>query len=204
MRLYYQRGFENLMIDLATDDPHLASLIRIVEDYSAAVVRRYVELGAEIIGLAEDLGMQVALPMSPAMWRRFIKPSYMHIMEPCRRGDIPVTLHSDGHILEIIADLVEAGVRVLNPQVRANGLDGLKHFARGKVAIDLDLDRQLFPFATPAEIEDHIGEAFEALYMKEGGLALVAECGPDVPLEKVDVICRTLERLCKSPQPDAE
>lgn len=203
MRLYYQRGFENLMIDLATDDPHLARLVRIVEDHDAAVVRKYVGLGAELISLGDDLGMQKALPMSPAMWRRHIKPSYMHIMEPCRKADVPVYLHSDGHILEIIADLVEAGVRMLNPQIRANGLDGLKRFARGKVAIDLDLDRQLFPFATPRQIEDHIAAAFEALYMKEGGLALVAECGPDVPPEKVDAICRTLERLCNPPAQDA-
>jgi len=199
MRLYYQRGFNNLMIDLAMDEPRLARLIRIVEGYDAAVVRKHVELGAEMISLGEDLGMQKALPMSPDMWRKYIKPSYMNILAPCRKADLPVWLHSDGHILEIIADLAEAGVKMLNPQIRANGLDGLKRFARGKVAIDLDLDRQLFPFATPAEIEDHIGEAFEALYDKKGGLAIIAECGQDVSPEKVDVICQTLERLCKPP-----
>ncbi len=150
----------------------------------------------------DDLGLQKSLPMSPAAWRKYIKPSYMRIFQPCRDADIPVGLHTDGHILEIIPDLIEAGVRLLNPQIRANGLDGLREVARGKVALDQDLDRQLFPFATPSEIEDHIGEVFEALYMPEGGLMLYAECEPDVPLENIDAICTALERVCNPPEPE--
>jgi uroporphyrinogen decarboxylase len=88
---------------------------------------------------------------------------------------------------------------VLNPQIRANGLEGLREVARGKVAINQDLDRQLFPFATPSQVEDHIGEVFEGLYLKEGGLMLLAEVGPEVPLENVDAICRAFEDLCRLP-----
>ena len=71
--------------------------------------------------------------------------------------------------------------------------------ARGKVALNQDLDRQMFPFATPSEIADHVGEVFEGLYLKEGGLMLIAECGPDVPLENIDAICSAFEKLCNLP-----
>jgi len=57
---------------------------------------------------------------------------------------------------------------VINPQVGANGLAGLRATARGKVAVNLDLDRQLFPFATPAQLEAHVAEAVAALGMREG------------------------------------
>jgi len=201
MRLFYLRGFENLMLDMATDEPRLADLIAMVEGYNAPVIRKYVELGAEYMSFGDDLGTQNALPMSPAMWRRYIKPSYVRLLEPCRDKDIPVYLHSDGHMLEIIPDLVEAGVRVVNPQIRANGLAGLQEIAKGKVAINLDLDRQLFPFATPSEIEDHVGEVFEGLYDPAGGLMLLAEIGPDVPLENLEAVCRTFEKLCNLPDP---
>ena len=143
--------------------------------------------------------MQTALPMSPAMWRRVIKPAYECMFGPCRDRGVPVFLHSDGHLLEIIPDLIEVGVTTLNPQFRANGLDGLRAVAKGRVAIHLDLDRQLFPFATPGQLEDHVGEAFEALYDPRGGLSLGAECGPDVAPEKVDAICTALERVCRPP-----
>lgn len=202
MRLYYLRGFENLMLDIATGEPRLRELIGILQDYATTVVGQYLELDAEIIHLAEDLGMQTALPISPEAWRSWVRPTYEAVMGPCRDRGVPVTLHSDGHILEIIPDLIACGVRLLNPQIRANGLAGLQAVARGKVAISLDLDRQLFPFASPAAIEAHVEEIFHGLYLKEGGLMLQAECGPEVPLANIEALCRALERLCNPPEPE--
>jgi hypothetical protein len=97
--------------------------------------------------------------------------------------------------------LIDVGVRLLNPQIRANGLEGLQQMAKGKVALNQDLDRQLFPFATPSQIEDHIVEVFEGLYLPEGGLMLYAECEPDIPLENIEVICKTFEKICHPPEP---
>jgi hypothetical protein len=200
MLLFYLRGFENFMLDLATDDPRLPRLIGMVEGYNTAVIRKYLELGAEYMTFGDDLGMQGSLPMSPRMWRKVIKPAYERVLRPCREAGVPVYLHTDGHILEIIPDLIEVGVRVLNPQFRANGLEGLKDQALGKVALDQDLDRQLFPFASPAQIHDHIGTVVEALGAPQGGLLLFAECGPDVPLHNIDAICVALEQQCHLPE----
>lgn len=202
MQLYYLRGFENLMVDLATGEPRLQELIDCILKYNVAVIRRYMEFKPDIMGFGEDLGMQASLPISPGMWRRWIKPGYEAMCGPCRDRGIPVFLHSDGHILEIIPDLIETGVRILNPQFRANGLEGLVKVARGKVCIEQDLDRQMFPFATPSQIEDHITEVYEGLYLPEGGLMLKAECGPDVPLKIIDAICGVLEKVCRLPEPE--
>jgi hypothetical protein len=200
MRLYYLRGFENLLVDLASDEPQVQELIQIVRDFDKAVIAKHIELGAEEIANGEDLGMQTSLPISPAMWRKFVKPSYMEIYAPARDRGLPIYMHSDGHILEIIPDLIECGVTCLNPQFRANGLEGLARVARGKVALCQDLDRQMFPFATPGQIHEHIGQVYEALYLKEGGLILQAECGPDVPLQNIEAICSAMEKVCKLPE----
>ncbi|MCJ7626163.1 MAG: hypothetical protein MUO76_21940 [Anaerolineaceae bacterium] len=200
MRLTSLRGFENSMIDLAMDEPRLLDLIAVIEAYNNAVVQQYLQLGMEYPNFGEDLGMQSSLIMRPATWRKYIKPAYARMFKPCLDAEIPIFFHSDGCILDIIPDLIEIGVKVLNPQFRANGLEGLKDAARGKVALYLDLDRQLFPFASPAEIEDHIGEAYEALYLPEGGLMLYAECEPDVPLETIEAICSALEKICRLPE----
>jgi hypothetical protein len=202
MTLYYLRTFEGLMMDIATDDPRLQILIDMVEKYNCAVINRYIELGAEMMSFGEDLGLQNSLPMSPTAWRKYIKPSYERMFMPCRDRDIPIRLHTDGHILEIIPDLIEVGVTLLNPQFRSNGIEGLREMAKGKVALHQDLDRQLFPFTTPAGIEEHIGQVFEELYMPEGGLMLYAECEPDVPPKNIDAICTALERVCNPPDPE--
>jgi hypothetical protein len=103
-------------------------------------------------------------------------------------------MHTDGRITDIIPDLIECGVDVLNPQFRANGLDGLVRTCKGKVCINLDLDRQMFPFATPAQIDAHVRDAVEALGDPSGGLWLLAEIGMEVPLENVEAIACALER----------
>ncbi|MFW6189979.1 MAG: uroporphyrinogen decarboxylase family protein [Planctomycetota bacterium] len=195
MRLYYLRGFENLMADLATDEPRLRELIEMVLDYNLRMVEKNIECGAEIIGFGDDLGMQTSLPMSPAKWRRYLLPCYERLFGLCRRAGVEVRLHSDGHMLEIIPDLVRAGVRIINPQIRANGLEGLERTARGEVCIHLDLDRQLFPFAGPDRIREHILEAVDRLGRPDGGLMLHAECEPDVPLQNIRAICETLDRI---------
>ncbi|MHB1000528.1 MAG: uroporphyrinogen decarboxylase family protein [Armatimonadota bacterium] len=196
------RGFENAMIDMITDEPMLHKLLDVIINFNSAVTKKHLDLDCEFIGYGEDLGTQKALPISLDLWRKFVKPGYEATAGQARDRDIPVFLHSDGHILPIIGDLIETGVRMLNPQVRANGLDGLKEVAKGKVAIALDLDRQLFPFATPDQLVNHVQECYDALYMPEGGLMFNVEIGEDVPLENMDTLFSAIERICKLPDPD--
>jgi uroporphyrinogen decarboxylase len=199
LRLQDLRGFEELMIDFAEEPPELQMLIDIVLAYNLrqaelrlAALRANGETGT-LVSFGDDLGMQQSLPVSPKQWRRYLKPCYTAIYRLFREAGYSVYMHTDGHIVEIIPDLIEAGVTVINPQVRANGLDSLARTCKGKVCVDLDLDRQLFPFATPRQIDDHIREAVEVLGAPQGGLWLKAEIGDDVPLANVAAICGALE-----------
>jgi hypothetical protein len=81
-------------------------------------------------------------------------------------------------------------------------LEGLKEVAVGKVAINQDFDRQLFPFASASDIENHIHETHEALNLPQGGLMFYVEIEPDVPLDTVNVILTVLEEVCQPPEPE--
>ncbi len=140
----------------------------------------------------DDLGTQHSLPISPEKWRRYFKPCYSKLYRICHEAGHYVYMHSDGHILPIIEDLLECGVDVINPQVGANGLDNLVKLCKGKVCVDLDLDRQMFPFVKPEQIFSHIEEAIIKLGSPEGGLWLKASIGPEVPIENIDAICAAL------------
>ena len=187
LRLQDLRGFEELMVDFGEQPPELQMLIDKVLAYNLRQAKlRLAALEAQenpdpIVTFGDDLGLQHRLPISPRMWRKFLKPCYTAIYTPFREAGAYVYMHTDGHIFEIIPDLVDAGVNVINPQVRANGLDNLARVCKGKVCVDLDLDRQMFPFATPQQIDDHVREAVETLGSPEGGLWLKAEIGDDVP-----------------------
>jgi hypothetical protein len=197
LRLADLRGFEELMIDFAEEPPELQRLIDIVLEHNLRELEKAIARegpGPRIRYFGDDLGMQTSLPVSPATWRKYLKPCYARLYARCHDAGWWVYMHSDGHMLEIIPDLVDCGVDVINPQVRANGLDGLVRACKGKVCVDLDLDRQLFPFCTPADIDAHVRGAVEQLGSPRGGLWLRAECGPDVPLDNIEAICTALER----------
>jgi hypothetical protein len=203
LRLADLRGFQELMMDFAEEPPELQMLIDTVLAYNlrqAKIRLESLEDPGRIVYFGDDLGMQTSLAMSPAKWRKYLKPCYAQIYQPFREAGHYVYMHTDGHITEIIPDLVDCGVNVVNPQVRANGLDNLARVCKGQVCVDLDLDRQLFPFCTPQEIDDHVRAAVETLGSPAGGLWLKAEIGFDVPLENVEAICVALEkyRACYS------
>jgi len=97
--------------------------------------------------------------------------------------------------LEVVGDLIDAGVTVINPQIRANTSEGIAKTMKGQICVNLDLDRQLFPFATPSGIREHVKAAVIRLGSRDGGLMLSAECGPDVPLENIEALCRAFEEF---------
>lgn len=194
LRLLDLRGFEEAMLDFAEEPPELQLLIDKVLTYNLRQVQlRLADTPTSpFLYFGDDLGMQHGLAIGADRWRKYLKPCYEQIYAPCKEAGYLIYMHTDGHILPIISDLMDVGVDVLNPQVRANGLEELREHCQGRICIDLDLDRQLFPFATPTEIQEHIEEAVAVLGDPAGGLWLKAECGPDVPLANIEAICAGL------------
>ena len=193
LRLTYLRGFENLMMDMADSRPELERLIDIVEDYWFQVVKRWVEIGVDTVSFGDDLGLQDALPISPAAWRKYIKPSYARIFSYCRSNGVHVSLHSDGYIVDIIPDLIDCGVSSINPQDLVNGLDNLERLAKGKVYIHLDIDRQqITVFGKPEEVDRHILNCVKTLGSPHGGLSFIWYVFPPTPLENIEAGVRAM------------
>jgi uroporphyrinogen decarboxylase len=198
-RMYFLRGFENLMMDFATDDPHLPWLVDMLTQHELALVHKWLDIGVDFVGFHTDIGTQKALMISPAKFRRYIKPMFMTLFQTCRQAGSHVCLSSDGHLLEIVDDLIDCGVSMHDPQLRANTLEGIRRAYKGKVCVTVDLDRQSFPFLTPAQIRDQIRETVDVMAEPEGGLMLSAGVwGADVPLANIEAICAAMEEFCWS------
>jgi len=195
LRLTYLRGYENLMLDIAEGRPELRELIDLVETYWMQVCERWADAGADMISFGDDLGLQHSLPISPAAWGEYIKPSYQRILSFCRKNDVHTFLHTDGYIVDIIPNLTECGVSQLNPQDLVNGLDNLERLARGKVSIHLDIDRQnLMVFGTPEQIEEHVRNCITTLGSARGGLSSIWYVFPPTPIENIEAAARALDR----------
>ena len=195
MTLMYIRGYENLICDMADDEPRLRRLIAMVEDFNTAVVDRHLQMGVEWMGYAEDLGMQRGPMLSPAHFRKFIKPSYERLMAPAREKGIIVLMHSDGDIRDLVSDLIDGGVEVVNLQDLVNGIDWIAGRLAGKVCVDLDVDRQrITRFGTPAQVDRLIREEVEKLGRVEGGLMMIHGVYPGIPLENIKATMDAMEK----------
>lgn len=196
MRLYYLRGFNNLMMDFAREDPRLPDLIDMVKERNIRVIDKWLEIGPpDVMTFGDDLGAQDRMPINPKLFRKYLMPAYREMFGRIRDVGCHVYLHSDGYFLEVMDDLIDAGVTILNPQDRIHGLEALRDTLKGKVCVDLDIDRQhLMPRGTPEQIDRHIDDAVRILGSKKGGLMVCAGIYDDVPLENIEALCRALER----------
>ncbi|MCD6318868.1 hypothetical protein J7M02_07370, partial [Candidatus Aerophobetes bacterium] len=92
-------------------------------------------------------------------------------------------------------DLIECGVSILNLQDKINGIDKIARLCKGKVCIEIDIDRQkILPYGSFKDIKDHVREVIMKLGSKKGGLSLIAGIYPDVPLDNIEVLCQIIEK----------
>jgi uroporphyrinogen decarboxylase len=149
-----------------------------------------------MISIGEDLGTQKASIISPAMFRKYCRPVYEKLLAPYRDRGMHIMQHSDGYIMDLIDDLMIAGVTIINPQDLCNGIENLRREFKGKVCIRLDVDRQTtVPYGTPAEIRELVAEEVRTLGAPEGGLELVAGIYPPTPPENVDALASAFEEF---------
>ena len=194
LRLLDLRGFEECMTDFAEEGEEIELLINKVCEYNCYQIEAVVGNAGDIMYFGDDLGMQRGLAIGPEKWRKYLKPAFKKLYDIAHRENKLVYMHTDGMIYEIMDDLVEAGVNMINPQYRANGLDNLVRVCKGRIPINLDLDRQLLPFATPKDIDDHVRECVEKLYLPEGGLGLSLELAQDIPIENMDAAIAAVDK----------
>jgi hypothetical protein len=196
-RLYFLRGFDNLMSDFARNHANLPKLIQRLQDHEIMLVDKWLSIGVDQMSFHTDIGTQDRLMISPSQFRKYIKPFFSAIFQRCRAANAHVYLSSDGYLLDIVDDLKDAGVSIHDPQERANSIEGIKKHYKGKLCVDLDLDRQIFPFSSPDAIDKQIKRAIDELNSPEGGLMLKAEISDEnIPLANIEAICNAFEKYC--------
>ena len=194
-RLWYLRGFENLMIDFGTSDPRLQKLVDIIVDYRLSEVQRYLAMDVDQMNFGDDFGTQRESFISPLAFHQWITPALKHLFEPCREQGCIVHVHSDGYIMELVDDIIGAGADIINPQDLCNGIDDLVKNVKGRICINLDIDRQtVVPFGSPQDIDDLIKEEVMKLGSSEGGLQFICGVYPPTPLANINALLEALEK----------
>jgi uroporphyrinogen decarboxylase len=173
-----------VMMDFCLHPAFVHELLDGLEAVCAQVIDRLLrDYGDRIdaIGMSEDYGSQQSLLISPRHWREFIKPRLGRLVGRIRGAGKQAYIHSCGHVLPLIGDLVEIGVTMLQPlQPEAMDIFEVKRrFGKdlclmGGISTQHTLHR--------GSVEDVTGEVRECLdRMAAGGGYVMAPAKPILP-----------------------
>jgi uroporphyrinogen decarboxylase len=188
-RAWALRGFETLLMDMVLDPGFVEELLERITEIQLVLAKRYLDLGVDGGYFGDDYGAQKNMLFSPKTWRKMIKPRLQRIFTPFREAGLPVILHSDGQIAEILPDLVEIGLTCFNP-VQPEVIDHawLKSTFGSRLAYYGGISTQtVLPYGTPEDVKNSVTDCIAGLTSNGSGLFLSPShrLMSDIPMENV-------------------
>jgi uroporphyrinogen decarboxylase len=160
-QLFRVRGMTEGLTDLLLNEEFVDAFLSRL----AATIIRSQELFLNEVGdlidihfTADDLCGQTGPLISPALYRRLIKPHWAQIIEAIKsKTKAKISYHSCGAITEFIPDMIDIGIDIINPvQVSATGMNTVdlkrnygKHLCFWGGGCDT---QRVLPFETPENV----------------------------------------------------
>jgi len=191
------RGYDRLLTDFVANPELAGRILDIPFRYHLAAARKLVDLGVDMIWAGDDVGTQHRMLISPAIWRRFLKPRLASFITSLKQRNprLKIAYHTDGCVYPIIPDLIEIGVDVLNPiQPQSMDPEQLKREYGTRLCFWGTIDIQhTLPYGTPADVSAEVRLRLRTIG-KNGGLIL----GPthnvqlDTPMENFWALVKSI------------
>lgn len=196
-KAFYLVGMEELMVKMHTHPEVVEHLLDRISEVSARIAAGYTEAGVDFLWFGDDLGAQTGPLMKPEMWRRFVKPNDVKLIDAARavREDIPIAMHSCGAVMWALEDLIEMGVDCLQSiQPEVNDLDEIKR----RYGKDLSFwggigSQSTLSYGKVEDVERAVTSAIDTLG-KGGGYICASShvIEPEAPLENMDAFKETV------------
>lgn len=184
------RGFENIMMDMASEQEFYQELLdRVTEQFLVYVEFTCDQLpDVDAIMFGDDWGDQRGVMGGPDRWRELFKPRYKKIFDRVhQKGKITIS-HCCGSVVDIMPDIIEAGLDVLEsvqPEARGMNPYELKAAYGGEIAFYGCLGSQsTIPFGTPDGIHAEVRKLKREMGAGGGFILSPAKAlQPETPIE---------------------
>lgn len=185
------RGYEPFLMDTIERPEWAECLLQRLADQNRILAAAAARAGADLVRCGDDVANQKAMMFAPDTWRRLIHNRWRAIWSEIKsiRPQTRIWYHSDGNILPIVGELVEAGLDILNPlQPECLDLDEVHRRFGSRLTFDGCLGTQsTMPWGNPADVRARIREII-GRYGRRGGLMICPThvLEPEVPLANID------------------
>ena len=196
-------GFERALVALITEQEFVTALLDKLYWLSEKACRHFLRLAGPYltaVRCSDDLGTQQSLLLSPQTYRSTLKPFHARFFALINRHtDAKVLFHTDGNIVALLDDLVEAGVDALNPVQSSaiTDLDDLKAQFGSRISFWGSIDTQhVLPHGTPDQVREEVRLRIHQLGSDGGFVAApVHNIQADVPPENILAMCDAVHEL---------
>ena len=196
-KLHALRPFDQLLMDLADEDPDLMAFLDRMVDYWLEAIDYYAALGTDVFVFGDDWGMQKCTLIDPALFRKIYRPRYEKLFNRVKQHGGLIFLHCCGYMGELLDEFLDMGLRGLWPQLNLYDRDEtfLQKCIDHRVAMYIHPDRQrLIPLGTPREIDDYIRMMADRYHKIGGGAIFYVEIENDAPFENVKALIEAVDR----------
>ncbi len=130
------------------------------------VGRWAIDEGADAVQMCVDYGNKNGPWLSPQMFRRFVKPALVRHVEAFHRKGAYVVLHSDGNIMPLLRDVVDAGVDAYQgiDVMAGMSLREVKELYGDELCLVGNVDPRVIEFGTLEDVEREVERC-----LREGG-----------------------------------
>jgi len=206
-RVHFIRGLQNTWMDIYDEPKNLGKLIDILVDMNLYAIHRYAEVGADGLIFCDDWGLQNRLMIAPAAWRELWKPRYARIFAAARAAGMLTFLHSCGHIVDILDDLIEIGLDVIHMDQQENmGLELLGKRFGGRLTFFSPVDiQQTMAHGSNDEIRAYCWKMAQLLGRRTGGFIprwYGDPKGAGHRSEAIDIMCEEFLKITPEILPD--
>jgi len=192
-QIQFMRGYAASLEDLLIAPDFVQAFMDRYVDFWVRLTERALQAVGDLVDVAmfgDDLGTQQGPVMSPALYRRLIKPYHARMVEAVKRFHKPLLLHSCGSVAAFLPDLIEIGVDAIHPvQVSAKDMDSarLKREFGRDITFWGGIDTQhVLPRGTTAEVKKEVQRRIGDLGPGGGYvLGAVHNIQAEVPVENI-------------------
>lgn len=188
------RGYEEFLMDMMDRPAWAECLLERIARQNMIRATTAAQAGVDYMLCGDDVAHQQAMMFSPDIWRKMMLSRWGAIWAEVKRINpgIRIWYHSDGNIMPIVDDLVQAGMDILNPvQPECMDVDTLhRKYGHSLTFHGLIGTQSTMPFGTPQSVRARVKEIIEK-YGRNGGLIIASThvLEPEVPIANIDAFC---------------
>ena len=193
-------GFENYMVWFYTERERLLRLMRKHVEFNVALARECFKHGGDVVWIGDDFVSNMGTFINPVDMAEFYFPLLKWQVQELKKSlGVPVVLHSDGDLTEVMELIIDTGVDAIMALQPFCGMDikQLKREYGERITLWGNINiSDLLIFGTPDEIDTVVRETVGIA--APGGRFILSTSNspaiPDVPTENLLAMYKAAEK----------